>query len=193
MESYMYHHGVKGQKWGVRRYQDKNGRLTKEGKAHAMYGRNVKRNLPYTKDKNEIVNTMSKLDKIRLGAPLKEQWIDLGHEREIIGNLAYSMVKKYGNVPVSFVEVWTNGGRTGYVAVGTRSGDEYRGKGYASSAVEDALNWCDRYGKQMMDELEWQARADNVGSNKLANKYGFELVRTSEYKGHDWNHYKKKL
>jgi len=31
-ELYIYHHGVKGQKWGVRRYQNKDGTLTEEGK-----------------------------------------------------------------------------------------------------------------------------------------------------------------
>lgn len=32
--SIIAHHGIKGQKWGVRRFQDKNGRLTAEGKKH---------------------------------------------------------------------------------------------------------------------------------------------------------------
>lgn len=30
----LFHHGIKGQKWGVRRFQDKTGRLTALGKAH---------------------------------------------------------------------------------------------------------------------------------------------------------------
>ena len=28
----LYHYGVKGQKWGIRRYQNPNGTLTEEGK-----------------------------------------------------------------------------------------------------------------------------------------------------------------
>ena len=35
----IYHHGILGQKWGIRRYQNRNGTLTEEGKAR--YGRNV--------------------------------------------------------------------------------------------------------------------------------------------------------
>lgn len=32
--SELYHHGIKGQKWGVRRYQNADGTLTEEGKKH---------------------------------------------------------------------------------------------------------------------------------------------------------------
>ena len=36
MENELYHHGVKGQKWGVRRYQNKDGSLTLAGKKRAL-------------------------------------------------------------------------------------------------------------------------------------------------------------
>lgn len=32
----LVHHGIKGQKWGVRRYRNKDGSLTAEGRAHAQ-------------------------------------------------------------------------------------------------------------------------------------------------------------
>lgn len=35
MENELYHHGVKGQKWGIRRYQNKDGSLTDAGRKRA--------------------------------------------------------------------------------------------------------------------------------------------------------------
>ena len=41
-ESELYHHGIKGQKWGIRRYQNEDGTLTAEGKRRSsQYNRAV--------------------------------------------------------------------------------------------------------------------------------------------------------
>ncbi|PNH20937.1 hypothetical protein B6K86_02450 [Lachnospiraceae bacterium] len=36
MYNELYHHGIKGMKWGVRRYQNKDGSLTPAGKRHQL-------------------------------------------------------------------------------------------------------------------------------------------------------------
>lgn len=41
-DDYLAHHGIKGQKWGVRRYQYTDGSLTSEGRRHYGYGNNKK-------------------------------------------------------------------------------------------------------------------------------------------------------
>lgn len=43
--NYLYHHGIKGQKWGVRRYQNANGRLTNAGKKRYSDGNDNSKNL----------------------------------------------------------------------------------------------------------------------------------------------------
>lgn len=48
MNDQLYHHGILGMKWGVRRYQNKDGSLTPQGKKR--YDRDVRENLAKKKD-----------------------------------------------------------------------------------------------------------------------------------------------
>lgn len=43
MQNFIYHHGVKGQKWGVRRYQNEDGSLTSAGQARRNKTNETKR------------------------------------------------------------------------------------------------------------------------------------------------------
>lgn len=179
------HHGIKGMKWGVRRYQNPDGTLTEEGRRRQTESRNVRRNKPYTNDVNDIVRTLSKKERDFLGAEDGQDWIDKKYERETLVNKAKTFVSKEGDTPVSFVEIWTNGGRTGQISLATRNDSKYRGKGYASKNVEEAIKWVDKYGKNTIDRLEWIADNDNIASINLAKKYGFE----KDTEPHDWDDY----
>ena len=48
----LYHHGIKGQRWGIRRYQNPDGTLTEAGRAR--YGSVKKLEKAYTKQKNSF-------------------------------------------------------------------------------------------------------------------------------------------
>lgn len=60
----LYHHGVKGQKWGVRRYQNKDGSLTSAGKKRRTHLRND----DVIIEKGTQLNNLTSKKKLRLRA-----------------------------------------------------------------------------------------------------------------------------
>lgn len=50
----LYHHGIKGQKWGVRRYQNEDGSLTNAGKKRYGTQENFEKQYPADKKKSDI-------------------------------------------------------------------------------------------------------------------------------------------
>lgn len=49
-DEYLYHHGIKGQKWGVRNYQNPDGSLTEEGRIRYGVGEHKKFFTPNVKE-----------------------------------------------------------------------------------------------------------------------------------------------
>lgn len=63
-EKALAHHGILGQKWGVRRYQNADGTLTDAGKKR------------YAKDTSSIYDQMNKTDRLRRKALAKKEKLD---------------------------------------------------------------------------------------------------------------------
>jgi len=62
----LYHYGTKGQKWGIRRYQNSDGSLTPEGKRRYGYGNKkygTREDIGHRKFANDALKTESKLNK----------------------------------------------------------------------------------------------------------------------------------
>lgn len=72
----LYHHGVKGMKWGVRRFQNEDGTLTDEGKAR--YGNKQDYSKPNEKGIGDasIVRKGAKLDIRTVGGKLRKDLLD---------------------------------------------------------------------------------------------------------------------
>ena len=157
----LYHHGVKGQSWGVR-----------NGPPYPLTQIRHTRNRAAV---NSIYRSMSPEEKRFLAGELDnpkvpKQYVS-AKEYGPKGTTVRNTIVYYKGKPVAFVDVWNNRGKVGEIAIGTRGGSEYRGKGFATKAMNDTMNW---YKKSNLDELQWNAEKANTASVKMSQKYGFK-------------------
>lgn len=66
-KNYLIHHGVKGQKWGIRKYQNADGSLTEAGKKRYAGDRGLVRRWRDSKKAANIINGQIKYNKAKKG------------------------------------------------------------------------------------------------------------------------------
>lgn len=184
----LYHHGIKGQKWGVRRFQNADGTRTAAGKERAMYRNRTIQAGKTKNDVEEIINSMNKKDRDKVLAGSKEY---LSYEQG--SAVVHRVLNKIGDKPVAFFDILDDGDSLN-IALGTRSGEEYRGKGYGSKVAKQGLDWIEKNKKKLnQSKIVWGVKVNNTPSIRIAEKSGFKLDKDSYSDDGEWVNYVKNL
>ena len=194
MNRWLAHHGILGQKWGIRRYQNEDGTWTEVGKKRRNFQSANKtydstenpKSLDNAADKaNEIYRTWTDREKRMFsGEPnpdpdkwIDQEWIDFyykgANKNKHAGSSPYMNVTNIKDIPISFVTVFKDENADA-IGIGVRNDPKYRQVGAAYEEGKKAVKyWLEHNGQ---DSLWWAAWNENVGSQKTAKKLGFEYV-----------------
>ena len=154
MTNELYHHGVRGQRWHVRRWQNLDGSLTPAGRIHYGYGeKNLDPKVADPNSVNKILKSMSSTD-------LKMLNLDSPEDYYTENEAEYHFVKKYRNKPVSFIDLQAD------------SGDETDKYAYGFDKKE--YERIDAKGKEMSKHLENEFREMSKSEKDRKN---WELYR----------------
>lgn len=186
--NYLAHHGILGQKWGVRRFQNPDGSLTAAGKERyrekALIGRRTARADITRRDVDSIVNSLSKEGKKNLEA--EKGYLSFEQGQFVVKRI----LLKDGDKPVAFFDFIDRGQKNGKqnlsVALAVR--EEEQGKGYGSKVTKQGMDWINKHSDEL-GTIEWGTKKNNKASQSLAKKNGFIYDKKKSNK--NWNMYRR--
>lgn len=191
MNTILVHHGILGQKHGIRNgppYPLVAGAHSsaekKAGWKKSLDHKTIEIGEGSAKKANNIYKSLSREEK-KLVTAREEPPEEYTNDLEYASYLGKSFVLSVGKTPVSTLDIWRENDNDAALAMMTRNEKKYRNKGYASKVVEAGMNWLESSG---IEKAYWDVRNDNVASRKLAEKYGFE--NKGEFK-EGWLQYEK--
>ena len=195
--SSLSHHGIKGQRWGVRRFQNKDGTRTALGKKQLK----AKRLSKNEKGIRDVYRSLSDEDFRTLGyskeeadQERKDDFLELGRrhtDHDQYNRVQYKDGKAVGYIAVTGYQTTVGRGKkiVNILAVDLAVHSEYRGNGYSVALGKDLVRWFDTYGSKEYDRMEWYAMSENIGSQKAAERSGFTR-RSSKEAAKGWVKYR---
>lgn len=155
---YLAHHGVKGQKWGVRRYQNKDGSLTDLGKKIRNYNRTID---SLTDEEYRLFSD---------GGDRNEEKTFIKTYAEQLENYKKSrvFVSKHGNVTMASLE--TNGLGDKEWNIGWATHPKSRGTGVTQRNISEAISLIRKHSDVPISAV---IELENIRSQKTALRAGF--------------------
>lgn len=167
VDRYLMHHGIKGQKWGVRRYQNEDGSYTTLGKKRrSMIDTHYKISQELSDKDYDMFTGNNEAHKHRE---------DLNRSREIVDYVLNNHAKDVVMVSKNGSEVFISNQKDNW-EIGWASRPKSQKKGNASKNLKEAIGMVRKY-----SDLPIKAYIldENVPSSNFAIKNGFE--KTDNY------------
>lgn len=166
----LYHHGIKGQRWGVRRYQNEDGSLNAKGKK-----RYSESNRYVTKNGETVDILTSKAKTFKTIVPDSKTGIE---KTKIYEETKHTMYVNGKKVAIAYLD--KNGSDTNLNWISTKS--KHQGKGYAQTMMNHVIKYSkDKNGSSTIS-LEVPDNDNNA--LHIYEKYGFKND------GQRWNDYR---
>ena len=164
IELYLSHHGIKGQRWGIRRFQNEDGSLTKAGMR-----RYSEANEYTTRNGEKVTVLTSKSRKFETEVP------DASGKKEhrSYSETVHTMYVNGKKTTIAYLD--KDGDETNLNWISTKS--KYEGKGYAQTMMNHLIKYSkDKNGSSFMS---LEVPDDSPNAKHIYEKYGFKETGTS--------------